>query len=144
MMHEHFRAALEGLDVGLARKMWQHIFPGMPQPTSDDDALIVIHIARTATNSLDFKHRAWSHAWLRERAIPSKLPDHLRPRAERIYPVLTPAVGIAVHTNTPIALEIRRAMEGAVRDVGVKDSRLTKRAILAARSATRKSLLGIE
>jgi hypothetical protein len=143
-MHEHFRQALENLDIGLARKMWAHVMPHLPQPQSDGEALIGMHMARTAAKSITFTGRAYSHAWLVERGLPSQLPDRLRPRAERLCPRTVPAVGIAVQHRTPIALSIRRAMEEAVLDAGVADPPLTKRAILSARTKARRSLLGID
>lgn len=143
MMNEHFRQALEELDVALARKIWAHVMPHMPQPASDDETIVCMHIARTAMQSIRFRSRAYSHAWLVERALPSQLPDQLRPLAERMYPQPVAAVGIAVRYRTPISLAIRGAMEGAVLDAGVKDSSLTKRAILSARAKARKQLLGV-
>jgi hypothetical protein len=143
MMHEHFREALEQLDVPLVRKIWRHVFPNMPQPASDDEALISLHMARSAARSIGFRARAYSHVWLVERGFPSQLPDELRPRAERIYPVIVPTVGIAVRHRTPVALAIRQSMEEAVLDVGVKNPIETKRAIMAARARTRKKLLGV-
>ena len=142
-MHEHFREALETLDVALARKIWHHVMPHLPQLTSDTEALIVLHAARTAADTITFKRRAYSHAWLMERGYPSQLPDRLRRSAERIYPITVPAVGIAVYNRTPVALAIRRAMEDAVLDAGFKDSELTKRAIRSARARARRQLLGI-
>jgi hypothetical protein len=142
-MNEHFREALESLDIDLVRRMWAHVMPHLPQPESDEAALISIHMARTSINFMPFRHRAYSHAWLKERAFPSQLPDALRAPAERLYPSVVAAVGIAVHSRTPIALEIRRAMSDAVFDAGVKDSLLTKRAILNARAKARRQLLGI-
>jgi hypothetical protein len=138
MMHEHFRAALETLDVALVRKMWAHVMPHLPQPENDDDAMTSIHMARTAIPMIRFRDRAYSHSWLLERGYPSQLPDNLRPRAERLYPVTVPAVGLAVKNRTPVASGILRAMEGAVLDVGVKDSALTKRAIMSARAKARR------
>jgi hypothetical protein len=102
-----------------------------------------MHAARTGSDSISFRARAYSHAWLIERSLPSILPDELRPRAERMYPRPADAVGIAVHTRTPIALAIRGAMEDAVRDAGVHDPALTKRAIMSARAHVRRKLLGI-
>ena len=142
-MHEHFRSALETLDVVLAKKIWHHVMPHLPQLTSDTEALIVLHAARTAANTITFSKRAYSHSWLMERGYPSQFPDYLRPRAERLYPITIPAVGIAVYNRTPVAFAIRGAMEDAVRDEGVKDSNRTKRAILRARERARKWLLGI-
>lgn len=144
MMHEHFREAIERLDVGLARKIWAHAMPHLPQPATDDEALLSMHVARTAMQSMRFRLRAYSHAWLIDRGLPSQLPDHLRRHAERMYPQPVAAVGIAVRNTTAVALAIRRAMEHAVLDAGVNNSNLTKRAILAARAKTRKQLLGIE
>jgi hypothetical protein len=143
MMQDHFRQALEELDIPLLRKMWAHAKPHMPQPENDVDALVVAHIARTSVPMIRFRHRAYSHAWLIERGLPSQLPDRLRPRAERIYPVIVPGVGIAVRHSTPVSLAIRRAMENAVYDAGVADPALTKRAIMAARAKARRQLLGI-
>jgi hypothetical protein len=143
MLHEHFREALERLDVGLVRKLSAHVMPHLPQAETDEDALISIHIARTAAEWMRFRHRAYSHAWLIERALPSRLPDRLRPRAERMYPAPVVAVGIAVRNATPVALAIRRAMEEAVLDVGIKDTQKTKRAIHSARAKARKQLLGV-
>ena len=143
-MHEHFRAALESLDVGLARKIWAHAMPHLPQPQTDDEALLSMHIARTGMKKMPFRKRAYSHAWLVERGLPSQLPDFLRPAADRMYPQPTAAVGIAVRNTTPVALAIRGAMEDAVRDAGVANPPLTKRAILSARAKARKHLLGID
>lgn len=143
MLQEHFREALERLDVPLLRKMWAHAKPNMPQAANDDEALIVAHMTRTQMGAIRFRHRAYSHAWLVERGLPSQLPDHLRPRAERICPVIVPAVGIATRNSHAVALLIRRAMVEAVLDAGVHDSDLTKRAILSARAKARKQLLGI-
>lgn len=140
MYNDHFRLALEELDIALIRKLWAHVMPHLPQPQTNEEALTCAHIARTASQSLDFKYKAYSHSWLRERGLPSQLPDSLRPRAERLYPTTIPAVGIAVRYRAPTSLLIRGAMEEAVLDAGVKDASLTKRAILSARTRMRKYL----
>jgi hypothetical protein len=72
-----------------------------------------IHMARTQTEAVRFKLRAYSHAWLMERGYPSLLPDELRPRAQRIYPVVASGVGIAVRSKYE---EVKVAVEGAMRD----------------------------
>ena len=144
MLHEHFREALEKLDLPLIRKLAAHVMPHLPQAASDEEALVSAHIARTAMRSIGFRLRAYSHAWLVERSLPSQLPDRLRPRAERMFPQLVAAVGIAVQNTTPVALAIRRAMEEAVLDAGVADPPLTKRAIMSARAKARRRLLGID
>lgn len=139
-MNEHFREALERLDIPLARKMWAHVMPHMPQPPTDGEALIIMHVARTHSEAISFRARAYSHSWLIERGIPSKLPDELRPRAERMYPQPIAAVGIAVQNRTPVALAIRGSMEDAVRDAGVSNPQLTKRAMMSARERIRRQL----
>jgi hypothetical protein len=87
---------LRECDVEGMRALWQHVSPHLPQPESDEEALISIHMARTQTDPLPLKLRAYSHAWLTERGLPSQLPDHLKPKAQRIYPVIVTAVGTAV------------------------------------------------
>jgi hypothetical protein len=144
MMNEQFHEALERLDIPLLRKIWLHVRPNMPHAASDEEALVVAHMTRTQVPSIRFKLRAYSHAWLIERGLPSQLPDKLRPKAERIYPVIIPAVGIATRNNHEVARAIRRAMVEAVLDAGIHDPILTKRAILAARAKTRSKLLGIK
>ena len=137
MLNDHFRQALIDCDVELCRKIWAHSHPHLPQPESDDDVLTTIHIARTGAESIAFKHRAYSHAWLRERNLPSKLPDELKPRAERLYPVIIEGVGIAVKSsNKKLAFEIRTAMERVVLDCyanGDRDPALIRRLTQAAR-----------
>lgn len=140
MMQDHFVGALESLDIPLLRKMWAQLKPHMPQAENDEQAFIVAHLARTAAPNIKFQCRAYSHAWLLDRRLPSQLPDALRPRAERMYPRPVPAVGIAVANTTPVALKIREAMEDAVRDAGVSNPLLTKRAIMSARERTRRQL----
>ena len=63
---------------------------------------------------MQFRKRAYSHSWLRERFLPSQLPDELKPRAERMYPVVFGAVGISTKTRSPLALAVRGAMEDVV------------------------------
>lgn len=107
---------LRDCDVEGIRALWAHVSPHLPQPESDADALASIHMARTQTQPMPFRLRAYSHAWLTERGLPSQLPDNLRPRAQRIYPVIVEGVGIAVsgtaHPEFNDAL--RRAQSDAV------------------------------
>ena len=143
-LHEHFRQALVECDVNLVRKIWQHAFPGMPQPGDDADVLRTIHYARTVSRTIEFKHRAYSHCWLKERSIASGLPDALRPKAERMYPRIVEGVGIAVKTmsgNKALATEIRTAMENVVLDCfanGDKDPLLVKNLMLEARAKVKR------
>jgi hypothetical protein len=145
MMHEHFRQALETLDAALLRKIWAHVMPNMPQPASDEDTLKSAHYARTLMDKMPFKLRAYSHQWLMERGLPSGLPDHLRPSAQRLYPVTVMAVGVAVKSKwEEVRLGIQSAMNNAVLeaegDGKLGDSPHVKRRMSEARERERKAL----
>lgn len=93
---EEFRRCLVDCDIEGVKKIWKHVAPNMPQPKNDRDALISIHMARTQTERLPFRFRAYSHSWLIDNGFPSQLPDKLKPKAERMYPRVVSAVGICV------------------------------------------------
>lgn len=95
-----FRRSLEAMDIAGVRAIWDHVSP-VPAPASDSDMLAAMHAARTAAESVAFSLRAYSHRWLCDRCLPSLLPDHLKPRAERIYPKVVEAVGISVNYKSP-------------------------------------------
>jgi hypothetical protein len=146
--HEDFRAALEAGDVRLVRKMWSSFFPGMPQP-KPEHAETVMHMARTVSETVSLKARAYSHKWLCERNLPSQLPDKLRPAAERMYPRVVEGVGISVNCRNPLLkpamLEVRKSMEDAVADAyanGDTDPALVSRLMAEARAKTEKKLFG--
>lgn len=97
----------------------------------------MMHHARTQTESLPLRPRAYSHRWLVERGLSSGLPDELRPRAERMYPVIADAVGIAVGSSSRRHREEAKAIEGAmstkVKEMyadGDKEPTLVKREIM--------------
>jgi hypothetical protein len=119
--NDQFRALLEAGDVPGLMGAWNKIAPHLPQPTSLDAAEIVMHMARTAAESVTFKARAYSHRWLTERDLQSHLPDQHRPAAERLCPTVVEAVGISVSSlsdfMTPAANQVQAAMENAVLDV---------------------------
>jgi hypothetical protein len=149
MLHEHFRQALEDGDVSLLRKIWADQFPKMPQPKTDDEARAIMHRARTEMEMMPFAKRAYSHAWLTERSLPSALPDHLKPKAERLYPVVVGVVGIAVMGKSPIgkaiAPLISKAMSDAVMDAyahGTTDPVFVKQRMMEARERELQKLLG--
>lgn len=98
-----FRQCLDQADTKRLRAIWREVYPGLPQPVTDDQAEIVLHRARTGSESTRLEARLYSHAWLTERAYPSDLPDNLRPPGERISPVIVPAVGVAVRTASQFA-----------------------------------------
>lgn len=149
MINEDFKAALESCDVNLVRKMWNHIAPNMPQPGDDLDVLSKIHYARTIMK-ISFRLRAYSNQWLLERHLPSGLPDYLKPRAQRMYPVTVSAVGISIHARSKIAKAIAphamRAMQDAVleayEDGKIGDSNFVKARIMEAKTGVVQKFLG--
>jgi hypothetical protein len=149
-MSNQLTRSLETLDVQAARGAWGAMFPHLSPPQSDDDMLTMLHMARTQSEQIAFKLRAYSHRWLTERGYPSQLPDHLKPSAERLYPKVAHAVGISYNfrdeTLKPAADMIRGAMEGAVMDADadgkLTDSPFVKARMYEARDKERRALFG--
>lgn len=96
-MSAEFRSLLENMDVAGLRRAWHKIAPGAPQPKSDREVIATAHVARTLTETLGLKLRAYSHRWCLDNGIPSQLPDVLKPTAERMYPRAVESVGISVN-----------------------------------------------
>jgi hypothetical protein len=118
-MQQHsaeFRRCLEQLDVAGVRRLWRHMSPHLPQPANDAEALVTLHHARTQTESIAIRLRAWSHRWLLDHGYPSGLPDHMKPSAERIYPRVVEGVGISVNFRSPILQPITGLVRGAMED----------------------------
>lgn len=110
------RRCLVDCDVVQMRKLDQHLMPHLRE-MSDGEVLITIHITRTFSDFIPFRLRAYSHRWLLDHGYPSKLPDELKPRAERIYPQVIEGVGVAVKSSSkPLADLIRDEMSNAVMD----------------------------
>lgn len=135
-----FRRCLVDLDVVGVCDLWFAIAPGLPQPKNNEETLISLHHARTQAESMPDKLRCYSHAWLCERSLPSGLPDRLKAKADRLYPRVVKAVGIAVKSLSPAGNERARAIEKAMSDAvkecyadGVTDPKLIKARINAAR-----------
>jgi hypothetical protein len=144
-----FLALLEAGDIAGLQKAWAKISPHLPRPETREAAEIVMHHARTQNRGVTLKARAWSHRWLIERSLPSGLPDELKPKAERMYPVIVDGVGIVVKASNPrlqpLADEVRREMEVAVADAyadGNKDPAFVKARMEEAKSRTYRTLLG--
>jgi hypothetical protein len=99
-------------------RIWRAEKPDMPHPESKYQALVMIHYARTHMATMRQQLRFYSHAWLRDHGLPSALPDHLRPRAERMYPKVIGAVGVASGsgpgTKGPFNYAVERVMSDAV------------------------------
>lgn len=135
-----FRQVLSEGDVQGLRELWALTHPHLPPLQNAAQAEIVLHRARTETRTVPFKKRAYSHAWLVERGLPSGLPDYLKPRAERLYPVISEAVGISVtarrNSSPDRAIAVQQAMEGAVLECyadGVQDVTVIKARMQEAR-----------
>ena len=91
-----FQECLDDGDVLRCKALWGKVYPHLPQPQDISEAEVVLHCARTAAESLRLEKRLYSHAWLDERGLRSALPDDLRPKTQRIHPVIFPAVGVSV------------------------------------------------
>jgi hypothetical protein len=148
MLHEEFRSALEAGDIALVSKMWAHVMPHLPQPTPEM-AEPAMHMARTVSETVGLKARAYSHRWLSERGLPSQLPDKLKPSAERLYPRIIEGVGISVNTRNPFLkpamIEVRKSMEDVVADMyanGDTDPARVRSRMMEAREKTMRSLFG--
>lgn len=115
-MRAEFAALLAQGDAAALRRAWRQVAPHLPQPTTDAEAEIIMHHARTQARSVPMRARAWSHRWLLERGLPSGLPDILRPRAERLYPRVVEAVGISSMLVTPVTGPLRAVMTEQVED----------------------------
>jgi hypothetical protein len=139
------------MDVERARKIWPLIAPHLPPISNDQEMLSTLHLARTQSEVLALKLRYYSHCWLIERGLPTMLPDHLRPSAERMYPRSQTAVGISINTKSelfgPVMTKVRGAMEDAVLEIYAdgrsEDTGLIKRRMFEARHRIIKKLLGV-
>lgn len=144
-----FVEALEAGDIRRLRRIWASQKAHLPQPRDAAEAELTMHIARTASERVSFKVRAYSHSWLTERGQPSQLPDRLKPKAERMYPQVREGVGISYTTRKewlkPVVEEARKEMELAVEDCfanGDTDPQLVSARMEEARQTTIKKLLG--
>lgn len=144
------KQCLEEMDVQGIRSLWKLVQPGMPQPKSDYEAMVQIHMARTQMPVLTTRQRYYSHRWLLDHNMLSFLPDHEKPAAERMYPQVKSSVGISIKAKSeltaPIVPHIQSAMEGAVLEAyadGRKDDiPHIKSRMAEARSTVVRKLLG--
>jgi hypothetical protein len=112
---DEIRRCLIDLDIDGIVRVWGQVQPGFPVPSTRQEVLVTLHLARTAAITVPFRLRAYSHRWLTDNGYPSQLPDRLKPRAERIYPRTESAVGIAVKSKYPVVKHaIQTAMQQAV------------------------------
>lgn len=144
------RNLLEAGDVEGCAAYWRKHAPQMPQAESRDQTEIVMHLARTASESVTLDRRAWSHRWLLDRGLPSQLPDGLKPKAERLYPERRVAVGISINFNSPWMKGAERlvqsAMEEAVLEADahgkIEDAAFVSARMAEAKAKAMKSLFG--
>lgn len=144
---EAFRC-LDELDIEGMKRLHLAKFPHLPL-ASDEAVLKTLHIARTLCEKLPFWKRAYSHAWLEERNLPSRLPDRLKKRADRLYPRVVGAVGISVNFKAPDLKPagdlIQAAMSEAVENCyaeGRQEPEYVKPRMLEAGRKERRKLFG--
>ena len=63
---------------------------------------------------ISFNARAYSHRWLSDNGYESQLPDNLKPKAERLYPAIHEAVGLAIGAKRGLGMAIKPHVEGAM------------------------------
>lgn len=94
-----FQQALRDRDIPALMRLSKVLFPADQQPKDERDALAMMHIARTGASFLSMAARSYSHFWCQDNGVPSMLPAHLLPKAERFRPTVKKAVGIALATG---------------------------------------------
>ena len=109
------RRCLLDCDVAQMRKLDHHLMPHLRQLT-DLEVLIAIHLTRTQSDFVPLSGRAYSHRWLLDNGYPSRLPDELKPKAERIYPEIVDAVGISSQSGPGHKSLWNRTIEGVMSD----------------------------
>lgn len=147
--NDQFRDLLESGDFRQLRRVASRLMPHLPPPASDAEAEQVMHIARTGSVMVSFDRRAWSHRWLTERGLPSALPDDLKPKAERLCPIVHEGVGFAYAPTSallrPAADEIAGDVHAAIRDCyanGDTDPAVVRGRMLEVKEASKRRLFG--
>lgn len=144
------RRAIAELDVATTRRHWDSMFPGQPL-VDDGKILAMLHLARTMTPGIPERLRFYSHRWLLDHDLPSFLPDHLRAKAERVYPKVELGVGFAWNTQSSILKPLRPTVEAAVAGAVLEaqaDGKLdnpehVRRRMIEAKERTLKKLVGL-
>jgi hypothetical protein len=152
MLNGAFKRCLAELDARGAMAIWKEVAPHLPQPQTEEQALIILHNARTQSRSMSLRERAYSHRWLLDHGYPSGLPDNLKPRAERIYPRIANSVGIGglgvSSVTKPIRKHIFDSMSDAVleayADGHENQPDIVKGRMMEMRQKTVKQLLGVK
>lgn len=138
------RRCMIDLDVDAMQRLDAHLNPHLAS-MSKDDTLKSMHMARTEMKTIPFKLRAYSHSWLTNQGYTSKLPDELKPAAERAYPRIVEGVGIASMRRAPHTLIVREVMSNKVMEL-YADKRteptFVKAQMMEARAKELKKLFG--
>lgn len=100
-----FALCLARLDVPSARKLWADVHPGWDQPESDEEMLLLLHMARVRSRVMPPWAKAYSRRWLEE----------------QMRPGIAAGVGIAVGSTASEhiptrrqGIAVRQSMEDAV------------------------------
>lgn len=149
-MNAAVRRILETLDIEEARRAWAVVNPYAPAPGTDGEVLATLHVARTASEAMPLRRRAYSHAWLCERgmSLASQLPDKLKPAAQRLYPVTQEGVFLSFNFSrglAPIKPLIHGRVERKVNEMyadGDTEPTLVKREILTTKADELNRLIG--
>lgn len=119
-LRPQFRRALADRDIPALMHLSSLFMPVGQQPRDEAEATVFMHVARVTSDWLDVEARSYSHFWLIDHGLPSLLPPHLLPKAERYRPEIAASVGIACGTGKawlkPALPLIRGAMVKAVED----------------------------
>src|SRR5215475_8459300 len=64
--HAEYRRCLAEVDVASFRRLLHELFPHLPQPEDNAQALHTLHMARAQARSMPLDLRRYSQAWLDE------------------------------------------------------------------------------
>jgi len=134
------------IDVKRAMGIWKSERPNAAQPENEYQATMMLHYARARMPSMPEQLRFYSHSWLINNGFPSELPDELKPKAQRMYPILAGAVGVSSGSlggrKSAFNYAIDKVMSDAVLEThadGYKlDSPIVKHRILEMRALFKK------
>jgi hypothetical protein len=137
---------IRDLDHETAKALWKQVRPNSTQPENDYQAILMLHYARASLWNMPEHLRLYSHCWLRDEGVPSPLPDKLKPKAERMYPVGFRAVGVAsIKTGgekTAFNYAVQKVMSDAVleayADGHINQPHIVKARILEKRAEFKK------
>lgn len=143
-----FKRCMDTLDVAQARRLWRHVCPHLPQPSTDKAMLAQLHMARTMSPLMTRAQRFYSHRYLLDHGMPSGLPDEMKPLYERLYPRVETGVGLALHGSgwfKPAIPLVGKAMTDSIQDTladGVKDPVIIRERMLDAGEKEKRALFG--